>query len=94
MIGRGVMSAAFTLMDFYQIIRPSSLLMKNLLISVSELMTGGELFGRIKTFTYQLVQLYVAEIAIALGEFPPNDSHELVTHPTHLPLQISSTTPE
>lgn len=36
---------------------------------VSELVEGGELFDRIHKFTYKLVQLYVAEIAVALGNY-------------------------
>lgn len=34
---------------------------------VSELVEGGELFDRIHKFSHKLVQLYVAEIAVALG---------------------------
>lgn len=34
---------------------------------MSELVSGGELFQRIEKFSHKLIQLYVAEIAIALG---------------------------
>lgn len=35
---------------------------------VSELVDGGELFDRIGKFSHKLIQLYVAEIAVALGK--------------------------
>lgn len=34
---------------------------------MSEYISGGELFDTIRKFPYKLVQLYVAEIAVALG---------------------------
>lgn len=34
---------------------------------VSEYISGGELFDTIRKFPYKLIQLYVAEIAVALG---------------------------
>lgn len=34
---------------------------------MSEYIGGGELFDTIRKFPYKLVQLYVAEIAVALG---------------------------
>lgn len=37
------------------------------LYAVSEYIGGGELFDSIRKFSYELVQLYVAEIALALG---------------------------
>lgn len=38
--------------------------------TVSEYISGGELFGYITKFSHKLVQLYVAEIALALGNLP------------------------
>lgn len=35
---------------------------------VSEYIGGGELFDTIRKFPYKLIQLYVAEIAVALGK--------------------------
>lgn len=35
--------------------------------SVSEYIGGGELFDTVRKFSHKLVQLYVAEIAVALG---------------------------
>lgn len=39
---------------------------------MSEYIGGGELFETIRKFPYKLVQLYVAEIAVALGMFDSN----------------------
>lgn len=36
---------------------------------MTEYISGGELFNRITTFTHKLVQLYVLEIAIAIGKY-------------------------
>lgn len=36
---------------------------------VSEYIGGGELFDTIRKFSHKLVQLYVAEIAVALGNY-------------------------
>lgn len=36
---------------------------------MSEYIGGGELFDTIRKFPHKLVQLYVAEIAVALGMF-------------------------
>lgn len=37
-------------------------------IAVSEFISEGELFQKIKNFTHKLIQFYVAELAIVIGE--------------------------
>lgn len=62
-----------------------------LLVTVTEFVRGGELFASVKKFTGALVQLYVLEIAIALGM--RRDQHVVTSnnntcancsHPLHL----------
>jgi hypothetical protein len=44
-----------------------------ILFLVSEYICNGELFNKIKSFSYELVKFYVAELATALGEFLKDD---------------------
>lgn len=39
------------------------------IILVTEFISEGEIFHKIKKFTYKIVQFYVAELAIVIGEF-------------------------
>lgn len=65
---------------------------------MSEYIGGGELFDTIRKFPYKLVQLYVAELAVALGM---DETHSLLHFALNNPLiksnahlfQTSCTTP-